>query len=111
VLHGSITSPQLNAINARRLEIAVLLAALSAEDDALLLQQGRLEAEANQIIGEPYLVGTKWLIAKLNTSPSAFNRLVRNKAKGFPAPKYAVSSDPQWVWHEVKAYIDRCAGI
>lgn len=106
VLHTVTASDRLNAIRERRSAIAAELARLTAEDDELLVQMGRLEAEAAVVLTDPYTVNAKWLIHKLGKSESSFWRLVRNKAKGFPEPIY-MDSDPSWKWHEVKEWLDR----
>jgi len=106
VLHTTdISNPRLEAIRGRRAEIAVEIARLTAENDALNVEAGRIEAEAEIRMQDPYLVGPQWLIAKLDTSERSFWRLVKNETKGFPKATYGVTSDPKWLWHEVKAWL------
>lgn len=105
MLHGTISDQRLEAIRTRRAEIALEIARLSAEDDGLLIEQGRRQAEAEALTGEPYLVGAKWLMERLTLSKSAFYALVKNPAKGFPKARYGLTSDAMWVWPEVKEYV------
>lgn len=104
MFHGEIQSTGLKALQTRIAEIDVAQAALNAEKMVLLVEQGRLEAEAAASVAEPYAVNAKWLIIRLGWSPSTFYATVRNTAKGFPEPVYA-TSDPQWLWAEVKDWM------
>ena len=94
------------AIRAERAALATEMCRLKAIDEELIREDEWLRQQAEALALDPHTVNARWLMAKLSLSSSSFWRLVNNKAKGFPAPIYGLTSDPQFVWPKVKMWVE-----
>jgi hypothetical protein len=94
------------AILAERADIAVKRAELIARDEQLIREEVALRYEAEARTDEPYSVGPQWIIRNNDVSERAFWRAVKSAdANGFPRPFRGFTSDPRWVWADVKKWL------